>query len=679
MSALAPSTPYATYLPPGTPTASIRTPAATHEPTAEGFRVFDLHMVDDQQGWAVFKHGDIDYWLGRTTDGANTWRNVTPPGYEAERSKAIAGVVEMGILTIRPLDPEMAWAYTTCPSIFCKNLTPAIWSTEDGGHSWRSLDVPLDCDTELSHCVPDRVQFVDRQHGWLFMAQVSRNATTYLLYRSMNGGEMWEQLPAPPEWRSGFAAPLTPVFFDETFGLRLPPERAIPPPDAYAFESADKVLAGSPPTVGITRDGGTTWGETSLVPPAGLMEAVTAQASADDDRLWIHYVPGATSTDPTLAILSATYSFGWQKPDIFQATYFSSDRGLSWHSLSAVGDTFFVNAKAGWRLSSTTPVVLERTKDGGASWQRLATEPWAVKVEGGKSQIIHTPDGNAQPVTIDPLFIDDRLWSGRGVRLTELHMQTTDQGWGVEIGGSMLCTEDGAMTWQPCQPLQVATPPEAQMPQTKGVWWPQEPLPDELFHGQPVPAGLQSWIEHGLQFVPYIPENIPLANPFTYECSTEGVHPTGGGRTSVSRQCAIRFPTAVGTVYSFLTSTWYSRYSVVFQGTESQVWPNVVSVDYVDKQTGYRLLDSQSGDFRVERTEDGGQTWTAAKTMVWLGQLEFASRDQGWAIAREPRQQAFPTDVYYPNIDYPEAFRPSALLHTADGGRTWKEIQPAIR
>lgn len=58
-------------------------------------------------------------------------------------------------------------------------------------------------------------------------------------------------------------------------------------------------------------------------------------------------------------------------------------------------------------------------------------------------------------------------------------------------------------------------------------------------------------------------------------------------------------------------------------------------------------------------TDDGGRTWSVVATLDWEGEIDFVSRQVGWALAGRSGEA-------------------SRLLTTVDGGRSWKEIQPVI-
>jgi len=662
--------------PPVQPTSTpAGTPIATHEPGPQNYRLSTLHMVSDLDGWGTFRldeHIAAQYWLGVTHDGARTWLNVTPPVFEAIRSYRFPDMGVLGSIQVVPFDSERAWAYTGCLFLTACNFAPGIWRTDDGGRSWQTVHVPSDCAGVESDCIPDTLQFVDKQHGWVFMMQVGRNSITHHLYRTVDGGFTWQALPRRLDWIYSDLGATRPLFLDQTLGLRL--QRIyVSPADQYAHVSPEELVAGTALSIEMTRDGGDSWFTTRLPTPPDLPGVLKAQNLTDQDKPWIDFSPLSIPADAPLISFQAVLTLKWDQPPIFQATYFSTDRGRSWRVLSRPRDTFFIDAENGWRLAAADPSELEVTVDGGDTWQPFPQSTWEVGEAQDKAVAIHVTGGGDGRQVIETAFLDQRLWPGQGVRLESLHMKNRLVGWGVEVGGVTLCTHDGARTWMPCSPESDVVPSGAVPPDTEDVWSPVEPLPDELFHGEPIPAELQRWMENGRQFLPGIKGEDVWFNPFAYFCKTLDADLMGNGGVGVGRRCLIRFPTEEGSVYGYYVGYWITYYSQTIEGEEQQVWPSTVNIDFIDAERGWRLLDTGAGLFRLEQTENGGKTWKLVKTVAWIGQLEFVGPEEGYALSFEPPTRETPAEQFF--VD---AMRPAALLHTIDGGRTWEEIHPAI-
>jgi photosystem II stability/assembly factor-like uncharacterized protein len=73
---------------------------------------------------------------------------------------------------------------------------------------------------------------------------------------------------------------------------------------------------------------------------------------------------------------------------------------------------------------------------------------------------------------------------------------------------------------------------------------------------------------------------------------------------------------------------------------------------FIDGQTGWALGRD------IYKTTDGGHNWQWVKRVTWDGQFSFASPTLGWAVAHSG------SDV--------------ALVHTANGGATWRLLKPVI-
>jgi photosystem II stability/assembly factor-like uncharacterized protein len=153
--------PSATPLPPtSTPTEVPPTSTATsgvansitHFPSGQEFSVTAIHMVDAHTGWAIgglVTPGDHVLF---TTDGGNTWKDVTPPEEAATggEQKAATGYFQ---------DAQSAWVVFS----YLSGTTPAqsvVWRTQDGGATWQASQ-PLDLSGLNEFYNPGSLQFVD--------------------------------------------------------------------------------------------------------------------------------------------------------------------------------------------------------------------------------------------------------------------------------------------------------------------------------------------------------------------------------------------------------------------------------------------------------------------------------------------------------------------------------------
>src|SRR5512145_2533413 len=105
---------------PPAPVASPQPAVARHRP-GDAIVLDRITMIDAQNGWAI-SGGDVLF----TTDGARTWREVTPPETLPPESQVQA----QGVF----LDARHAWIIFSIDQQIPVNTV--VWRTEDGGHTW---------------------------------------------------------------------------------------------------------------------------------------------------------------------------------------------------------------------------------------------------------------------------------------------------------------------------------------------------------------------------------------------------------------------------------------------------------------------------------------------------------------------------------------------------------------
>ncbi|HEY3310598.1 MAG TPA: hypothetical protein VGK00_03055 [Anaerolineales bacterium] len=114
--------------------------------------------------------------------------------------------------------------------------------------------------------------------------------------------------------------------------------------------------------------------------------------------------------------------------------------------------------------------------------------------------------------------------------------------------------------------------------------------------------------------------------------------------------CAQNYPEATRHIsYTYLTPDG---------GRSWNSWLSGGSENFIDSATGWRLFTP--GNDRpnlLQHTGDGGLSWTDIKELGWQSaQIDFVSAQLGWALASDGLN--------------------TALVRSADGGRTWLEIKP---
>src|SRR6266498_4653700 len=131
-------------------TATLPAPAATPTIASDAARsIAEIHMIDATNGWAWSNGVEGQYSLLRTTDGGQTWSDVTPRTFPYS---------EYGGWF---LDSQTAWVST----LDRKTYAGGLLRTTDGGKSWSVLvkegAAPFKCLTgETSSC-----EFVSANHA----------------------------------------------------------------------------------------------------------------------------------------------------------------------------------------------------------------------------------------------------------------------------------------------------------------------------------------------------------------------------------------------------------------------------------------------------------------------------------------------------------------------------------
>ena len=158
--------------------------------------------------------------------------------------------------------------------------------------------------------------------------------------------------------------------------------------------------------------------------------------------------------------------------------YLSADRGQTWRviplpeTVPQLSEIFFLDSRAGWRLSASgSAYQLERTTDGGATWQAMservdwqegfqfvdANTGWVVSSD----DLQRTTDGGKTWVKLAARFLPAapdgstlaRLEMGHPLVFKSIQMIDSSNGWAAGADGYVFRTGDGGKTWQDVTPL----------------------------------------------------------------------------------------------------------------------------------------------------------------------------------------------------------------------------------
>lgn len=324
------------------PSGETSPPSSPRSPRAAGpLWLQSVQMSSAGAGWALYDSGNPSSTsfsptlLARTTDGARTWADITPPAARAMLSNANATEV---------LDAAGAGraylAVTDSRQDRAQASTIRVFGTADGGRTW-SESAPVTVVGDAS-----QLTFTDSSHGWLLVSEgaaMGRNPVR--VYRSTDGGTHWELTAQSPAIESNSTAGI-PVGCDKT-GIDFASVTA-----GWLSSTCATGLSGE---LLVSRDGGVTWGPQSLPVPAGMCgqgcELTGPEFTGGAGFLTV----GTVSSSPAL-LVSANLGQTWQSVSLPagagvypQIRFFGARSGVlvSAGSQGAIGTVFYTTSDGG--------------------------------------------------------------------------------------------------------------------------------------------------------------------------------------------------------------------------------------------------------------------------------------------------------------------------------------------
>src|SRR6266542_499247 len=322
------------------------------------------------------------------------------------------------------------------------------------------------------------------------------------------------------------------------------------------------------------------------------------------------------------------------------------------------GPIQFVDEDRGWMVDPDGQILA--TTDGGQTWEVQLSGPSNIKAVGildvqlgwavGDSGVIETSDGGAHWVT----------WSNQA--LSSIQFITSKTGWGVEAAeghpeglGSIMRSDDGGVTWS-------RSGPEVNSVCFTGEdsGWAAGPheAGAALFRTQDAGA---NWTEIPIP----IPDGDSTGWTATVRCGgdTAWVLVTDGGGAGHIAYAMLRMAGADSQARPILQDSYTHPLG---QGRDIQESSNPYPgpLTAIDGQVSRFMTwcPACGGDMpfvSLERTDDGGATWTDP-TVVDSNQpgeplgISFLDPDHGWALLRDLPKNAL------------------VVLRTSDGGQTWE-------
>ncbi|MDR3575800.1 MAG: YCF48-related protein [Anaerolineaceae bacterium] len=138
----------------------------------------DIHMVTEQSGWAAANLPDGTTLLLYTSDGAQTWQEVSPA--------LLAGLP----FNSTYLNENVAWAYNQYSANTQTNPTNLL-RTSDGGLTWQVITHSLPQDLLAA----PEITFSSLKEGWAELAGGGAGQVHFQVFTTQNGGLSWSQAP----------------------------------------------------------------------------------------------------------------------------------------------------------------------------------------------------------------------------------------------------------------------------------------------------------------------------------------------------------------------------------------------------------------------------------------------------------------------------------------------------
>jgi photosystem II stability/assembly factor-like uncharacterized protein len=513
-----------------------------------------------------------------------------------------------------------------------------ILRTDDGGSTWSQQSSGVSGEV-------NGVAFIDKETGWAsahdsYGSLDSFYTTPYLLHTT-DGGATWQKVDVA----HGLFGGIGPIAFtDAQHGIAL-----CKLTDGYLVDPWVTVKA----NLLRTTDGGATWSQQVIEPGDNRLTNLEAVAFATASRGWI--VGSGIPSTPTQGVPGGAL------------VYSTDDGGATWTRTTAPSGVFQLQSVSSpgpndvWVTGFGGPPLstLCHSTDGGQSWSSVrlpfdfslatvsfasATSGWVTGTTVGQDRvtqqacILHTQDGG---VTWATATVPDLSDLGLVLNLPLAHVGDS-LAWCVGINGFMARTQDG-VTWQ-----RTGAP----------AGW--KVLPPRYLNAVEFTDATHGWVAGQRGTIWRTQDGSgwqPLAAP---RLQYGDIDVVGGGMTAY----ALGFDGNI------------QRYAVVKTTDGGATWRRVrtnqhrqVASDlfFLDAERGW-ICGAQHHGAYLLATTDGGATWrritpTAAGVRLYdFKQIWFADARHGWVAAEKIITNKNGETIL------------PMLLRTADGGRTWREV-----
>jgi photosystem II stability/assembly factor-like uncharacterized protein len=130
-------------------------------------------MVNAAVGWG----SEITGHIVRTTDGGQSWSDVTPPNRPGDAFSSFF------------LDAQSAWVYDS------NNPSKGLVHTADGGETWTMLTQSMPVANGGMPVANGGLKFVNEKDGWAEAVDVGAGHGEVTLFGTDDGGITWKQIP----------------------------------------------------------------------------------------------------------------------------------------------------------------------------------------------------------------------------------------------------------------------------------------------------------------------------------------------------------------------------------------------------------------------------------------------------------------------------------------------------
>ena len=336
-----------------TPTAG----AIAHLAAGRAITITTIHMFDATNGWAFGGPANAGDHVLKTSDGAQTWHDVTPPqpAPSPDQAQPSAATGTFG-------NDTTAWVvYGTFMA--AAPAMAVVWHTGDAGQTWTaSQPIDLSALGASDFFQPSDMRFLpDGQTGW-FMAHlgVGMNHDYFTILKTTDGGQTWTRL-IDPTAGGPQSCQKTGLHFNDAQSGWLTGDCQGVAPGVFFMHSTD---------------GGATWKNVNLPAPASQPDIFTRQDAGCGTYSQRFFDPQNAKMSVSCLILSS---------NTISTTHFvytTVDGGQNWTSNPSPSRALtFLNPQIIWALptgenSLQPPFALSQTQDGGQTWSTVKELAW---------------------------------------------------------------------------------------------------------------------------------------------------------------------------------------------------------------------------------------------------------------------------------------------------------------